>query len=222
MYTCEYCHRKFVKQTTYEKHTCSKKEKAELIKSLDGQAAYIHYTNWLKSYHRKVPEINTFIDSSFFTAFLNFARFVKKTHIAYPNDFIKIMKEKDISPNLWTKPECFKLYLIYLDDLQPPVEQAIRTVETLFHISDKFNIPITTIVKTALSDNDIIKLIQERKISLWLLLNSDSFIQRLANMDQDSYNYLNSVISMDDWVTIINNRPDIKQEMKEICKDLGI
>lgn len=221
-YTCQYCKQSFKKHETLLKHNCLKKQKAEMMQTLDGQMAFNYYKHWMNLQHRKILPLSNFIHSSVFTPFIKFVKFAKDNHIAYYKIFMKLMIEKNIQPNIWCRSEMLLLYLNHLDNIQTPFEQAVRTVDTLLHISTKYNLSVNKLISEMLTESDIVMLLRQRKISLWLLLNSEVFVNRMLALPDHVYDSFNESFKFDVWITKIKNDTIYRPAIKSLCDSLEI
>lgn len=218
---CGYCLKQFQRESAFLKHRCTEMEKAEKIQSVQGQSAYHHYSEWMKVYKRKVPPIETFTTSRYFNSFIKFGDYVKKLNIARPDAFIRIMKEKDISPMLWTRDECYTMYLEWNDRRSSPMEQAEITIKTLHDIADAAQISVPEVFNV-LHPREVIQFIRLRKLSPWILLCSVAFKDLLTRMEEHDKDELVNVIGYNYWALKFEEMPDIVDQMKLFAKEMGI
>jgi hypothetical protein len=218
---CKYCLKEFKRESAFMNHRCTEMIKNESLKSTSGQAAYKFYADWMKAYDRKVPDIETFAQSRYFNSFIKFAEFVKKLQIPSPERFIEIMKRKDISPILWTRDECYAMYLEWNDRRSDPLEQAQTTIETLYSISEIYEVPISKVFEV-IQPGDIIQLLRQRKISPWLLLCSVKFKEALVRMSDDNRNQLQNIIGYGYWNSKFESNSDVVKQMVKFASEMGI
>lgn len=203
------------------KHRCKDMEKAEMIRSPKGQAAYSYYSMWMKAFNRKTPNIETFATSQYYTSFVKFVDHVHRLHIPAPEKYILLMKRQNIQPTLWMRDECYSKYLEWIDRASCPLDQAQITVDTLYkiaapagvHVADVFNL---------LHPREIIDLVRLRKLSPWLLLCSTTFKAFLARLDVDDRNQLVTIVGFSYWADKFNDNPETVSRMKEIAAAMEI
>lgn len=218
---CGYCLKQFQRESAFLRHKCPEMERAEKTQSIQGQAAYVYYSEWMKAYKRKVPPIETFTTSRYFNSFVKFAVYVKKLNIARPDAFVRLMKEKDISPMLWTRDECYTMYLEWNDRRSAPMEQAEITIKTIIDITDAANIEPAEVFNV-MHPREIVQLVRLRKLSPWILLCSTAFKDLLTRMEDHDKEELLNVIGYNYWATKFEQNPEIVEQMKVFAKEMGI
>lgn len=220
-FQCHHCGKKFMLERAFMNHQCPEMEKNEMLKTVDGQAAYVHYTTWLKKQNRKAPPIETFLYSTYFRSFYNFAQFIRSVSLPNPDKYIDIMVEKKIAPLLWPRPECYSMYLQWNDNKSPPLEQVNISVDTILDLSDAANCSPSELFD-AIHIRDIIQLLQERKLSPWFLLCSKKFKEKLAMASDDDNKQLMRLIGIGYWANkMAENENDVRQ-IKLIVSALGV
>jgi len=118
VWQCHYCVRRFTSETVFTRHMCEQKRRAHEIASPTGQAAWGLFNKWMKQRKFKEQSAAAFVDSRYYRAFLKFANFVVATGISKPQRFIQIMAEANITPDLWCRDACYKMYLDWIDILK--------------------------------------------------------------------------------------------------------
>lgn len=203
------------------KHRCKEMERAEIIQSPQGQAAYSYYSVWMKAYNRRIPNIETFATSQYFTSFVKFVDHVHRLQIPAPEKYINLMKSQNIQPPLWTRDECYSKYLEWIDRASDPLDQAQITVETLYKIAAPAGVHVADVFHL-LHPREIIELVRLRKLSPWLLLCSTAFKSFLAKLDADDRNQLVQIVGFGYWAQKFNDNPDTVKHMKEIAAAMEI
>jgi hypothetical protein len=221
VWECEYCGVKYKKESAFMSHQCSEMIKAKQLKSPDGILAYQYYVQWMKEKGRKAPDPQTFSYSRFFTSFINFVAFVKKLQIPSVDRYIYLMSIRDLSPMLWCRDECYAVYLEWSDKTSTPIEQAEITVNTIFEYANKREFDYQNFF-SELHPGEIFSLIQQRKLSMWVLLNSQKFRAILNALPLQERKQLSEMIGFEYWARKINDKPEAVQQMKQIVSELGI
>ena len=91
-----------------------------------------------------------------------------------------MVKSDNVPPAMWTLPEAHAMYLNKLDHLITPLQMVDITIDTLFDLSDDYEVPVSDIF-TVVNPNEVIVLLQRRKLSPWLLLKSPKFVHFYTN-----------------------------------------
>lgn len=220
-YECHHCGKTFMMERAFMNHRCHQMERAELLHTATGQAAYSHYSTWMSKNGRKIPPADTFKTSMHFTSFVKFAEFVKSVNVPNPDKYIEIMASKSISPALWCRNECYAMYLEWNDRLSSPYEQAALSVETIMKIAEAGGCKPAEVFKI-IQPGEIIQLLIERQLSPWVLLCSRSFKEKLQSMSEDEHRQLMRLIGIDFWALKLERNPEVVTDMKNIAVELGI
>ena len=73
-----------------------------------------------------------------------------------------------------------------------------------------------------LTESDIVMLLRQRKISLWLLLNSEVFVNRMLALPDHVYDSFNESFKFDVWIVKIKNDTIYRPAIKSLCDSLEI
>ena len=219
---CEHCLKTFKTERAFMNHDCLPKQKYELSKTVEGQAAYNIYVEWMQSYNRKAPDMETFLSSRYFNTFISFVRFLK--FIGLSNNYktyMNMMIKRDISPMLWERSECYQLYLDALDKEVHPMKNVEISIDTLLKCSEVLEINVGDVF-TKMKFTELFHFIQTRKLSPWLLLCSKKFKQFLSKLDQNEYTELMRLIVPEIWAERLANNRDVVEEIKLVVKELEL
>lgn len=219
---CEYCQKVLANETYFMKHKCKEKERTLELATPVGQAAYSFYCDWMKYYKRKAPSIDTFGTSRYYSSFVEFAKHVKKLSIGEPGKFLEIMCDKDISPMLWRRDQCYTLYLEWMDKKQEPLEQVRVSIETLLDLAEKEEVASLSDIFTHLGTRRLAELIRLRKVSPWFLFCSKKFISYLKSIPQDEANELSSIVNPSYWGNKLMEHKALVKEIMEINSEMGL
>jgi hypothetical protein len=197
-------------------------DRADEIKTHIGLAAYEFYGMWMKAYNRSTPTIETFSTSRYYKSFINFAEYVKTVNIYRPDKFIGLMKEKDISPQLWLRAELYEVYCTWLDRISDPLEQAGATAEIIFKLAiDVFHCT-TGEVFDLLKPREIIQLVRERKLSMFLLLCSQKFKDKLKTMEDGDLQEIVKLMNQGYYAERFEKDQNLVDQLKAIATELKI
>lgn len=203
------------------KHECSQMIRAKEIQTVDGQRAYSLYKLWLEKQKRKAPPIETFCSSSYYTSFLKFAAWTRETGIPSPDKYVEMMVKEKISPALWRRSEAYQIYLEYNDKLSSPIDQATITIETILTIAEGLECHPGQIFER-FKVGEILELVQQRRLSPWLLFCSKSFKGWVSTLDQHDRQLLMKGIGVDYWAMKLERAPEDVKNLRELAESLGI
>ena len=220
-FECGYCHNTFVREGAFIKHKCKQMKRAEEIQTPLGQAGYSFYGKWNRAYNRRVPAIQQFVDSKFYTVFVNCAKHHTLVKLADVDLFIKLMKQKDLPPNMWRRDEVYSLYLEYLDRQCDPIDRARITMNELCDIAEELQVPLDQVF-TKFSVSETMELIRQRKLTPWILLKSSSFKQLLIRASPEERSIFENLIRPAYWRFKFDQQPEIVAIMTALVSEMNI
>lgn len=197
-FQCQYCHRTFAREKTFENHRCEKMKRYERFQTPTGQTAWTYYQKWRKYQRRSVNTKETFIASRYFNSFFLFVEHAKKLNFPDIDTFIRLMIQRDYPPVMWCSDEVYGEYISFLDRTTDPHRQLIITLRTLDQISTDRNIDVSDIF-VELTANEVITLIMQRKMSAWVLLRSKKFSEFFKRLTTEQQQIIKTVLRFDYW-----------------------
>ena len=202
-------------------HECLQMTRSREIQTIIGQQAYILYKHWLEKQRRKPPPIETFVSSTYYSSFIKFAAYCRETSIADQELYVDLMVKAGISPALWTRSEAYDIYLEHVDKRADPYQQAEISLNTLSTLSERLEVPISDVI-SKLKYGEMLELIQQRKLSPWILFCSSKFKAWVSKLDPHEHELLMKNIGIAYWSMMLEKRTDVVKDMVEIAKGAGI
>lgn len=218
---CTYCERSFARENAFMNHRCPEKLKIDQLRSPIGQAAYLHYAEWMKAQRHSVPPIETFAESRLYSTFIKFAEYAQKTHLPAVTDFIRLMVQEKLSPTLWARDATYAMYLQKYDAIVSPHEQVARALEELMALSAEMGVKLSKVFE-ALGPSDLIRLIQKRKLTFWLLMASGKFRTYLATLPPEDRDRIASAMNAGAAIGRIQQEPLLFKELGALIKEAGL
>ena len=197
------------------KHECTQMMRSREVQTVLGQQAYGMYKVWLEKQRRKAPVCEAFCTSAYYSSFLKFAQWSRETGIPDPQKYIEIMVDKKIAPALWRRNEAYGDYIEYIDKRSDPYEQVNTTVETILTLAEGLEIPPAQVFDQ-FSSGEITELIQQRRLSPWILLCSNAFKGWVGKLHPGERQELMKIIGNTFWATRFEKHPDVVKNSKEI------
>lgn len=221
-YKCQHCSKRFVHEERFIKHECKEMKREKEFREPHGQMAWIFYQKWLRSYNKVANNAAAFINSRYFNSFMKFAQFAKRVKLPDTDAFVAVMRDHDISPTIWTMEEVYNIYLEHLDKKLSPQKHAQITINTLFNHAEDHETDVATVFDT-LTPNDVIKLVRERRLSPWILLNSVKFGDFFVNQTNSEQRIiLETMIRPAFWQKKFKEDPDSVEQMKRYVEELKL
>lgn len=221
-HTCKYCYANFKLTKNFKKHRCEQMKRHEMLDTKTGKKAFMLYKDWLRLKHRIPPSKETFLNSRYYMSFIKFVKFTRKMAIPSVSDYIKLMVNLSMEPHFWIKLDVYQHYIDKFDKMYTATQQASISVDTFLQLSKIFECDIDDVFKELTAD-DVIKLIQAKKLSPWLLLLSDKFLSFLQNKATSEQQILiQTIINPTKWKHLFDSKKQDVKQMRKIVKELGI
>ena len=203
------------------RHECTQMVRGREIQTVIGQSAYGLYKIWMEKQRRAAPPIETFLSSAYYTSFISFATWVRETGVSDSEKYVELMVTSKIAPALWRRNEAYQIYLEYYDKRASPIQQATMTVETLIALSEGLECELGEVF-SKFEVGEILELIQQRRLSPWLLFCSKSFKNWYHTLHDSQRSALMKSIGIDYWSNKLENNPNVVIELKNLAESIGI
>lgn len=215
---CGFCSRGFLTENGFMSHFCKEREKMDLLKSPQGQAAYQFYSEWMRLKRHSIPAPDRFMSSKYFNQFVKFVEWSEKVAIPVPASFIKLMVETNVLPSMWCRSNTYEMYLTWFDNVYPPESQFLESLDKIKEIAaDEGCTPGEVYEKIGV--RELIKLIRRRKLSPWLMITSSRFLTWAQALPQTDRDDLNTAINFLAYANKLNANPALARILKAACDD---
>lgn len=218
---CEFCGHVFTFEKSFMNHTCRERDRIEELRGPTGQAAYAHYSAWMKQKKRSVPPIETFGSSKLYTTFIKFAEYAQRTHIPNIPLFIQLMVEHDVSPMLWSRDQTYAMYLQWFDNAYPPEVQVLESLEKLSEIAIDYECVRADVFKQ-MPIGLLVQLIERRKLSPWFLLSSKVFRDHVGSLKQEDKARLQRAVNEGAMVNRIQQDQERFAFFNKLTREVGL
>lgn len=214
--------RDFVREKSFMDHRCKERDRIEELRSPIGQAAYAHYSEWMKAKKRSIPPIETFSASKYYSTFVKFAEHALKTNIPNVIQFIKLMvQHKDISPSLWCRDNVYAMYLEWYDQAYPPEVQVLESLEFIQTLIEDYECATIKVFDVVPIDT-LVLYIKRRKISPWFLASSKVFRAHLLTCSQEDKEKLERAMNMGAMIARIQKDAGLFQFFNRVTLAEGL
>lgn len=222
IHECKYCSTKFVSEVRFKKHECEQMKKAAALETRKGQAAFFAYKEWLRMRGYREPSKETFLNSRYFTSFMEFNAWAGKVQIPDRIGYMKYATKLGLLPGSWKSADVYESYMAEFDKLYSPLRQVEITCDTLSELSRVIECKPNEIFNY-LYAGEVMKLIQSRKMSPWLLLYSQSFLSFLRHrVSKEERILINGVINIDQWREKFKKDPESAKKIRQLATDLSL
>lgn len=222
-YTCEYCGKGYVKESTLLAHMCEPKRRWLQKDEKRVQIGFYAFQRFYKisAGHKNDKTYEDFVKSSFYNAFVKFGSFINNVRPLYTEKYIDYVVTSGVKLDHWCKDE---LYEKYANDLirKEGVETALeRSINTMAEWATEKNSVYNHYFLYA-SSNRITWDIKDGKISPWLVLNCKSGKTALNNLNDEQLNMLGIVLDPKHWAIRFKRQPKDVELVKQVAKEAGL
>ena len=219
---CHYCNHRFRGETTFMRHYCEPKRRAQELMSPIGQAAYGYYRDWMRLKKFSAPGAAAFMESKYYRAFIKFAEMVIDANISRPDKYLELMVAGDVMPFLWCRPQTYSVYLAWADRIADPIELVGESISYLMDICDKEKVDLSCIFEH-LGPQQVLSLIRQRRLTPWFLFCSSAFDKQiLKKLDSSQLVAFNSVVNAQYWAERFGKEKGTLEQVKMIVKGIGL
>lgn len=222
MWRCEHCAHEFTREMAFMKHRCREKDRIEELRSPTGQAAYAHYSEWMRVQRHTVPPIETFAESRYYSTFIRFAEHAKKTNLPDVSAFIKLMVDSGkVPPGLWCRDNVYSMYLKAFDAAVPPEKQFLQAVDEVIALAVELKVELKDVFP-AIGFATLLDLVRRRRLTCWLLLASEQFKSYLLALEPVEKETLATAINVPAAIDRFKQEPYLLKELTQAAKEIGL
>jgi hypothetical protein len=221
VFLCHYCAKRMTSEAVFMRHECEQKKRAREIASPLGQAAYSYYDAWMKAKKFKSQSMDAFMASRYYRAMLKFAEMVIAAGIQKPIQYIKLMVDASITPDLWCREQCYKMYLDWVDHQEDPLEQVQSSIVCLMDLAEAEGVNYRNVIEH-IGGQKVLQLIAQRKLSPWFLLHSTAVQNMLKGLDKEQLRAFDKAVNVSAWVERLQENKDIRADIRHIISGIGL
>jgi hypothetical protein len=219
---CDFCGRKFLRETTIAKHLCESKRR---WLDKDKHCNRIGYNAWVQFYdtqhiNKKKKEYADFIKSAYYTAFVKFGLYCVNANVINVTRYVDWLLKNQIKIDSWNKDSNYTKFIIDHLKTEDPLDAIARSIETTLALAKKDGIPTKDVFKYG-NKNSICFEITKGKISPWMLFHSNSGLSFIENLDVTQQKMILEYINPEQWAIKFKKQSNIINEIKELLNAGG-
>jgi hypothetical protein len=222
-YKCEYCGKKFAKESTLVVHVCEQKRrhlgKSEKHVQMGLMTFQKFYDVAQKGKTQKT--FDEFASSPYYTAFVKFGSFMVNTAPIYPERFIEYVVKSGVKLDHWCRDELYDQYIMEMIKKEPADGAIQRTITTMMSWADKNSAPwehYFAYVNLNRATHDI----KEGLLSPWMILNTKAGKEMLQRMNDEQLEIVGPVVDPLFWQKKFKTLPADLLLVKEVIKEAKI
>ena len=217
-YSCEFCNRSFLRESTIAKHICEYKHRWQ---DKDKRGNQIGFQAWIQFYKRNTANTKKrtyldFIKSTYYNAFAKFGTYCVDSKVINVPRYVEWLLKNKISIDVWNKDTHYTNFLIEYLRQEDPLDAVARSVETLQELSIDEKLQYNDYLRYG-NKNKICYNITTGRISPWMLYHSSSGLKFIDTLDESQVKLILEYIDPEKWAIKFKRNPDIVKTVKEIC-----
>lgn len=221
-YTCQYCKKDFVKESSLAVHSCEPRrrrmEKDEAGVRL-GFHAYIKFYE-LTQGSAKLKTFDDFADSPYYKAFVKFGRYCVDIRAINPARFTEWVLKQNKKIDHWAKDTVYTEYLLDYLRVEAVNDALARAVEFSIDWSEESSHPAHDCLRYG-NSNKMTYAISAGRISPWIIYNCESGQKFLAELDATQIAMVWPYIDADFWMKKFRDYPADQEYAKDILQKAG-
>ena len=221
-YTCQYCRKDFVKESSLSVHSCEprrrRQEQSERGVQL-GLQAYLKFYE-LTQGSARLKTFDDFADSPYYRAFVKFGRYCVAIRAINPTRFIEWVLKQNKKIDHWCQDSIYTEYLIDYLRVENINDALSRSIEFGIDWQEKTSNPAHDCLRYG-NSNAMCHAITSGRISPWVIYNSESGQKFLSELTPEQIAIVWAYIDVDIWNKKFQDYPADQEYAKEILKKAG-
>jgi len=219
---CEFCGRKFVRETTVLRHICEYKHRWQEKDKPGNRIAYQLFLQFMKknTASKKVKPYEEFIKSPYYIAFIKFGIYCVDVNCLNPSRFIDWLIKNKIKIDDWCSDVVYTKFLCEYLRVEDPLDAIARSIETTVGLAEELHIKNNDVLRYG-NSNKICYLITTGKISPWMMYHSNSGVDFLNKLTTDQERLIMDYINPELWAIKFKKNSDQVSQVTEILRLAG-
>lgn len=219
---CDFCGRKFVRETTVLKHLCEYKLRWQEKDKPGNRIAYQLFLQFMKqnTASKKIKPYEEFIKSPYYIAFIKFGTYCIDVSCLNPSRFIDWLIKNKIRIDDWCSDQIYTKFLCEYTRIEDPLDAIARSIETMVVLAEELKIKSSDVLRYG-NTNKICYLITTGKISPWMLYQSDSGVKFLSKLTADQESLIIDYVNPELWAIKFKKEFEKVSEVKELLTQAG-
>lgn len=221
-YGCEFCGRKFLRESTILKHICEYKHR---WLEKDKPCNRVGFQAWIQFYKKnstskKTKTYEEFIKSAYYGAFVKFGLYCVETKVINVPRYADWLLKNQIKIDTWNTDTNYTKFLLEYLRTENALDAIARSIETTIELAEKEKIQTKDVLRYG-NKNRICYEVTKGKISPWLLYHSVSGREFLDSLNETQIKMVIDYIDPEKWALKNLKNPDDVNEVKSILASAG-
>jgi hypothetical protein len=221
-YTCQYCKKEFIKETSLTVHSCEPRRRRQEQNEAGvrlGFHAYIKFYE-LTQGSARLKTFDDFAESPYYKAFVKFGRYCVSIKAINPARFTEWVLKQNKKIDYWCKDSIYEEYLTYYLQLETMEDAVARAIEHSIDWAEEKESSPQDYLRYG-NHNAIVYAVTAGRISPWVLYNCESGQQFLSNINEQEQTLLWPYIDPDVWQKKLKEDPANRIQVQELLKQAG-
>ena len=221
-YTCQYCKKDFVKESSLAVHSCEPRRRRM---EKDEAGVRLGFQSYIKFYEMtqgsaKLKTFDDFAESPYYRAFVKFGRHCVAIRAINPARFVEWVLKQNKKIDHWCKDSVYTEYLTDYLKLEAVNDALARAIEFGIDWSEQTSNPPHDCLRFG-NTNAMAYAVSTGRISPWVIYNCESGQGFLDELDQTQIAMVWPYIDADFWQRKFKDYPADQEYAKEILKKAG-
>lgn len=221
-FSCEFCGRSFMRESTMMKHLCENKRRWQ---DRDQPGNRIGFQCWLQFYvkntaTKKQRTYLDFIKSSYYLVFVKFGHYCVSINALNIMRYADWLMNNKIKIDNWCSDSNYTKFLIEYLRSEDPLDAIARSIESTIELAKAENVESKDCLRYC-NRNKICYAITSGKISPWMLYHSQSGIEMIESLDATQQKMILDYINPEQWAIKFKRDSNIVGEVKALLNAAG-
>ena len=221
-FVCEYCKKEFARESSIEVHMCEPKRRWQQEKETGvqfGLRAYLRFFEYTQG-SAKLKSYADFVESPYYNAFVKFGRYCLVIRAINPARFMDWLLKNNKKLDRWCSDQLYTEYLVWYVTIEAPSDALERAIEQSMRWEEKTGHPARDMLRYG-NVNSLCYEITAGRISAWVIYNSESGQQFLANLNAEQVAMIWPYIDSDTWQKKFSDYPADQAWVEDMLKKAG-
>lgn len=220
-YSCAYCKRVFIRESTINSHLCEQKRRW-LDKDRPGNRiafqSYVRFYRFNTSSKNKTQD--DFITSTYYLAFVKFGNYCASVGVINVDRYVDWLLHNKIRIDDWDSDDAYKRFLLEYLRAENPLDAVARSIETLVELSSGGSGSAGDYLRWG-NRNRVCHHITTGRISPWLLYQCSTGREFLDALNGDEMGIVFEYINPQQWAVLFHRETASVAEIKELLQRGG-
>lgn len=221
-YQCEFCHKAFARESTIVAHMCEPKRRRMQQHERGVQIGFQAYLEFYRLMNKsnKSRTYDDFAESPYYRAFVKFGRYCVDTVVINPARMIDWLLKNQKKIDQWCSDRIYTEYLIWYLQSESVADGLTRSVEYSIDWAERNEARPQDCLRYG-SINGTCHAVATGRISPWVIYNSESGQEFLAQLSSEQLQIVWPYINSDVWQSKFNSAPEDLAYAREILTTAG-